>query len=158
MSGTHPTSLGVEGQGQVAQEEPLLSLEASQASAQLRVGRCHLDGEAGLISRLGVPVGLGWLCPPPKSWNEQSLGGAPSGLILVPRDQLGAPLPSPIPPLGLASADKDPETRHPDPPSCCGNRESGSGQGPGPHACSINTQLLFGGLLCLLVFGVKADH
>lgn len=47
------------GQGQVPQEEPPLSLGLSQASAQLGVGRCHLDGEAGLISRLGVPVGLG---------------------------------------------------------------------------------------------------
>lgn len=62
---THPTSLGVGGQGQVPQEEPPLSLEASQASAQLGVGRCHLDGEAGLISRLGVPVGLGRLHHPP---------------------------------------------------------------------------------------------
>lgn len=73
---THPTSLGVEGQD-IAQEEPLPALKPARPPAQLRVGRCHLDGEAGLISRLGVLWGLGWLCPPPKSWNEQSLGGAP---------------------------------------------------------------------------------
>lgn len=53
------------GQGQVPHEEPPLSLGASQASAQLGVGRCHLDGEASLISRLGVPVGLGRLHRPP---------------------------------------------------------------------------------------------
>lgn len=87
---THPTSLGVGGgQGQVPQEEPPLSLGVSQASAQLGVGRCHLYGEAGLISRRGCWWGWGGCAPHPKSWNEQNWADHPLASSWFPETSLG---------------------------------------------------------------------
>lgn len=123
------------GLGTSPQQNLPLSRGASQAPASAdssligvgvsprRTSRC--DFRAGKLMRVAC-VGS----PRPgmsSAWARSSLWPHPRS-----RRPARGPVPSPIPPMALASADKDPETGHPGPPSCWGNREWGSGKGLTP--------------------------